>query len=106
MGILVNYYYTDVRLCPSHWKSICVLAVAYSLVNWYATWKQGEPLYWFLDWKDYKSPLISACLCAFFSALFYYGALLSIQYKPVPSDLQAGATGIQINDAAQPNRLD
>ena len=86
LGIVVNFYFTDVRMCKEHYQAILVMCVAYSFTNFFAVRVLGgEPLYWFLDWKDIKSPLIIFMITATFTMAYVKMAELSYCYKPAPN---------------------
>ena len=55
---VLNFLITDVAMKHSHSKIIPVVGAIYGYVNYKETLARGEPLYWFLDWKDEKSALI------------------------------------------------
>ena len=76
---LIILYTTDVQLVPSHWKTLVLISFIYCAINYYVTLARGKPLYHFLDWKDYKSPLICVGMSVFFSGLYILLAKLSIR---------------------------
>lgn len=48
---------------PKHAKLVTSIGAFYCCVNLMATKTRNKPLYWFLTWKDYKSPLICFIIC-------------------------------------------
>ena len=58
-------------LMVRHVRGLAIFGIAYSLVNFVLTKKKGKPLYWFLDWKDYKSLLLIFGLHVVFLSMFY-----------------------------------
>ena len=80
MGLL--WFTTDIRLDSSHGLKLSPIALIYCFINFVATKVRGKPLYWFLDWEDYKSPLISLAITATFVIAFQGIASLSHLAKP------------------------
>jgi hypothetical protein len=62
--IFFNVIFSDVVFIKSHSKYMIPVGLAYLLVNFLGTVIRGEPVYPFLTWKDYKSPLIGVGLVA------------------------------------------
>ena len=62
LAILFNVVFTDLRLIPSHSRYMIPVGLAYLVVNLVGTIVREEPVYPFLTWKDYKSPLIAGGL--------------------------------------------
>ena len=60
----------DVKFATYHWKAFIPIALVYGTINCFTTLKSGKPLYYFLDWKDYKTPLILIAITAVFALLF------------------------------------
>ena len=91
ISLLLILATTDLQLSIGHWKGFLPIAVIYAAVNCYATLSSGKPLYHFLDWQDYKSPLICAGLTLLFVGLYIIIAHLTIwmnQAKLVVKDIQ------------------
>ena len=82
ISLLLNWFVTDIRLYKEQWKTFIPVWVIYSTINCIATVQRGVPLYWFLDWKDLKSPLICLTVMIVFSAVFYFIAIMSHHCKP------------------------
>ena len=71
VGMAINFYVTDVRMVIEHYKGILAMCFAYCFTNFFAVKALGsEPLYWFLDWTDLKSPLICATITASFTMIY------------------------------------
>ncbi len=62
LAILLNVVFTDLRLIPSHSRYMIPVGFVYLVVNFIGTLVREEPVYPFLTWKDYKSPLIGVAL--------------------------------------------
>ena len=83
VGMLVNFCVTDVRMCPKHYVFILGISVAYCFTNFFTVKVLGsEPLYWFLDWKDYKSPTICLAICVTFTTAYIKLAEMTQSVKP------------------------
>ena len=78
IALLLILATTDVQLQVGHWKGFIPIAFVYAVINCYATLTSGKPLYHFLDWKDYKSPLICIGLTGFFVVFYIAMAKLTI----------------------------
>ena len=59
LAILLNVVFTDLRLIPTHSRYMIPVGLLYLVVNLIGTIIREEPVYPFLTWKDYKSPLIA-----------------------------------------------
>ena len=64
------------KLIKSHYKLVVVIASIYIFVNYLSTKRRGRPLYWFLTWDDWKSPVIALVLIGSASFIFYSLAFL------------------------------
>jgi len=64
VAILLNVVFSDLRLIPSHSRYMIPVGLLYLIVNFVGTIIREEPVYPFLTWKDYKSPIISVVLVA------------------------------------------
>ena len=85
VSTLLSYMTLDIRLHPNHANPFLLVAVAYGVLNCYVTLSTGKPVYDFLDWQDYRSPLIYCLLVASFY-IFYIGLVrLSFVMKPPPT---------------------
>lgn len=82
LAFLFNWHLTDVVLFDGHNKGLLVLGLIYMCVNAEMTIATGKPLYWFLTWEDYKSPLI--CLSFIAATYFVFGALVKVSQKMKP----------------------
>ena len=79
----VNFYVTDVRMVPEHYRFILVMCFAYCFTNFFTVKALGsEPLYWFLDWTDFKSPLICLAITATFTMTYLKLAEATQALKP------------------------
>lgn len=76
---LLNFSVTDVVVKAKHTMTLGTVGVAYSFYNWFMVKRRGEPIYWFLDWKDHKTPLILAML-TLASCLVFYLLSFATQY--------------------------
>ena len=54
----------------------------YAPINYYTTISRGYPLYWFLTWEDYKTPLIIMLISTV--AIGYFQLLAAISYTVKP----------------------
>ncbi len=61
-SICVHVYISHIKFIKSHSYFMIVLAISYLTVNFLGTKIRNEAIYPFLDWKDYKSPLIGGIL--------------------------------------------
>ncbi len=83
VGMAVNFYVTDVRMVPEHYKFILMMCFAYCFINFFAVKALGsQPLYWFLDWTDFKSPLICALITTSFTLIYLKIAEATYSFKP------------------------
>jgi hypothetical protein len=62
ISVVIQIYVSKVKFISSHRFYMIPLGVAYLFVNYCGTKYYGEPLYPFLSWVDYKSPLIGSML--------------------------------------------
>ena len=62
LAYALNYKCTDLEFRVDHWQFILPISVLYCVINYYETTSRGRPLYWFLTWEDYKSPLICSII--------------------------------------------
>ena len=76
------WFATDIRLDFNHGPKLIPIFALYCLINFVATKVREKPLYWFLDWEDYKSPLICIVITASFIMIFQAIARLSHSIKP------------------------
>mmetsp|Transcript_17691 Transcript_17691/g.12732 ORF Transcript_17691/g.12732 Transcript_17691/m.12732 type:complete len:213 (-) Transcript_17691:45-683(-) len=79
---LGNFYITDVRMIYSHWKGQAIFGITYCTINCLESWRRGKSLYWFLDWKDYKSPLYCSIAITCYVMIFFFLAYLSHIINP------------------------
>ena len=63
-------YTTNIRFAAQHWWAFIPVTLAYSATNYAGTIYIGKPLYPFLDWKDFKTPLIIVGMAVFFAGFF------------------------------------
>lgn len=56
----ISFAITDVVAKPSHGQILLPIGAIYGYTNYKATIRQGNPVYSFLPWTDYKSALIIA----------------------------------------------
>ena len=68
---LYNFYTIDAVIKQDHVYAFLSVEVIYMIINYQQTCARGKPLYWFLDWKDYKT----------FVALFLINLAFVIGYK-------------------------
>ena len=70
--LLIN----DTILVKRHCYFLICFGTAYAVSNYFSVKSRGgKPLYWFMTWEDYKSPMIAAEIIAFFVSLFYVTAI-------------------------------
>ena len=70
LSFIANFGVSNYRIVGSYWKFLAPLGVVYCIINYLETLKRGEPLYWFITWEDYKTPLLCAAMIAGFSVVF------------------------------------
>ena len=70
---------TDIVVKARHTMALTSIGILYSIYNWYVVKRTGEPVYWFLDWKDSTTPMILAGL-NLSSSLFFLGLSYATQY--------------------------
>ena len=58
VATFANFCVTDIVFKPSHCMVYVPIGIIYSYLNYHSTVTTGIPVYWFLDWKDYRSSLI------------------------------------------------
>ena len=63
-------------LIRRHYKFLVYFAMAYFTTNFLATKHAGKPLYGFLTWEDYRTPLITVAMTATLSFLFIFIAMI------------------------------
>jgi hypothetical protein len=78
----INHLTTDIVIYDDHAKGLCSVGIIYSVVNAYHTITTGVPLYAFLTWTDYKSPLICALIMIAFLLVFGSVAKVTRMMKP------------------------
>ena len=61
---------TEFELCADHWKLFLPVGIVYGIVNYFETHRLGRPLYWFLTWEDWTTPVILIALQTIFSLLW------------------------------------
>ena len=76
ISFIINHLATDVVICDGHAKGLCSVGIVYSAVNAYHTISTGVPLYPFLTWTDYKSPMI--CVIMMMGFLFIFGSIAKL----------------------------
>ena len=62
LTILIQIYISKIRFIGSHRFYMIILGIIYLPVNFIGTKYYGEPIYPFMTWEDYKSPLIGLIL--------------------------------------------
>ena len=72
VATIANFCVTDIVFKPSHCLGYVPIGFLYCSLNYYATVTSGKPVYWFLDWQDYKSVLICASLLTSVIAFFLF----------------------------------
>ena len=77
LALLVNFLLTDLVIKASHCKMYVWLALVFGYANYVATIRNGEPIYWFLTWEDWKSPAIIVAIAVVVSAMYLILAHLS-----------------------------
>jgi len=70
---LACYLLLDVRYKANHGNFFVLFAMAYGVINFAVTKYTGNPVYHFLDWKDYKSFVLYLFLAACF-----YGSYMGL----------------------------
>mmetsp|Transcript_6537 Transcript_6537/g.11061 ORF Transcript_6537/g.11061 Transcript_6537/m.11061 type:complete len:248 (-) Transcript_6537:43-786(-) len=63
-------------LLKKHSWFLVAFGILYTTSNFVVTKQRGKPLYWFLDWQDYKSVLIAVAINFTFFSLFFLTAAL------------------------------
>lgn len=82
LAFIINWYCTDIVLYDGHRTILTLLGVLYSCVNAYATISTGVPLYHFLTWQDYMSPLICVISLIILNLVFSAFVRMSRLLKP------------------------
>ena len=59
---MVQQSVSRLYLCSDHYKLLLPIGILYDVVNYHAVKASGIPLYWFMTWEDYKTPLICLLL--------------------------------------------
>ena len=78
ISVVIMFLTTDLQMTPSHFKGFIPIGLIYSIINYWATIRNGEPVYSFLTWEDYKTPLILVGMMIGFSAFYWLMAHASI----------------------------
>lgn len=76
-GICISclLYINQTVLIRRHSYLLLVFGLFYGISNYFAVKKRGKPLYWFLTWEDYRSPLIMLTIIGVFTGIFYMTTL-------------------------------
>ena len=61
---------TNTVLLRRHVRHLNVLGVIYLTSNFVSTQLKGEPVYWFMHWRDYSTLLVCLAMLTGFSLLF------------------------------------
>ncbi len=69
-------------LKAKHVIAVLPLEALFLSINYNATIASGEPLYWFLDWQDYKTAFVIAILNCVFIGGFVVLAKVTVWLKP------------------------
>ena len=85
VSTLLSYTTLDIRLNHSHANPLVGVAVVYGVLNCYVTHSTGKPVYDFLDWQDFRSPVIYCLLVSTFYVCYFGLAKLSFAVKPPPA---------------------
>ena len=68
---LINFYMTDIVIKPSHYWILYPFLVYYNLIYFIYIKVTGIIPYWFVDWKDYKTPVFCV-LCGMLLIAVYF----------------------------------
>lgn len=82
IAFLMNWAVTDAVVYNNHRIGLTFVGIAYSFVNYYETQKRGKPLYWFLTWEDFWSPVICVMILVMINVVFSAFNSLSKSLKP------------------------
>ena len=82
VSFAINHLSTDIVIYEGHAKGLCSVGIIYAAVNATHTITTGVPLYSFLTWTDYKSPLLCAGMLTGFLLVFRSIARLTQVMKP------------------------
>ena len=81
--IALNFLFSDVIISASHTKALLPIAITYGYKNYQATIQMGEPVYWFLDWKDHWTLIIFGGITAGAMLVFYLLSWMTYSLKRV-----------------------
>ena len=87
LAFLMNWAVTDVVLYENHRIGLTCMGIMYCIVNCLETLKKGEPLYWFLTWEDFWSPVICTVILLIINIVYTAFGTLSHNLKPHMKDL-------------------
>ena len=66
IGLVIIYLRTErLIIKESHWVLAAPLVPIYGTVNYFATKRRGQPIYWFLSWEDWTTGAIVAGIFTF-----------------------------------------
>jgi hypothetical protein len=82
VAFLINWACTDVVLHAGHGFGLNSIGLLYAIVNCIQTKRTGTPLYSFLTWEDYTSPLFCLGLMIAFKYMWLASVSLTIAIKP------------------------
>ena len=82
IAFFINFLNTDIVVYDGHMKGLSIFGLIYSATNAYNTITTGKPIYFFLTWEDYTSPLIVLGIYATFVLVYKSIAKLTRAVKP------------------------
>jgi hypothetical protein len=82
IAFLINFLNTDIVVYDGHMKGLSMFGLIYSSINAYNTITTGKPIYFFLTWEDYTSPLIVLGIYVTFVLVYKSVAELTRAIKP------------------------
>ena len=81
IAYVLNARMTEFELDAGHWKLFVPLGILYAIVNYFETQRLGRPLYWFMTWQDWTTPVIAIGLQIAFSLLWIVLAKICVRKK-------------------------
>lgn len=78
----INWRQMDICICRSDGKYLITMGTIYAICNCLQTWISGEPVYPFLTWDSFVSPLIIGCIMGVL--LWLYTAFVGFSFWVKP----------------------
>ena len=81
LAVVANFVLSDVVLKTEHSFLLIPLGLFFGFLNYCACAIQGKPLYFFLTWQDWTSPMLVLGLTLYISMMFYLLSVITWKIK-------------------------